>query len=241
MAWKWHDSTLSKIEVVTNRIWKFFITYPKDLVFNFKPGQFVTMDLPISEKRLERWRSYSISGHNPDTNEIEFIISRVDGGAATTYLFDKIHLSDTIRFKGPAGAFLLPKDHNKTIVMICTGTGVAPFKPMIEQRLIKEKSKQPIHLIFGTRYKESLLYVQEFEELAFQFPNFQYTPCLSQEKDWTGVRGYVHQVYLNQYAESNDQTFFMLCGWSNMVDQAIDHIQVDLGYDKQQILYELYG
>jgi CDP-4-dehydro-6-deoxyglucose reductase len=83
MPWKWYDSTVIKIEdqsPVTKRFW---VEIPKDEPLSFTAGQFVTMDLPISDKRLKRWRSYSIASAPNGNNVLEFCIVHMDGGAAT--------------------------------------------------------------------------------------------------------------------------------------------------------------
>ncbi|MDV7396219.1 hypothetical protein RZS08_32800, partial [Arthrospira platensis SPKY1] len=64
---------------------------------------------------------------------------------------------------------------------------------------------------------------------------------LSRQPDWTGYKGYVHQVYLERYAQPDPGVAFYLCGWSNMIDDAVANLIVKLGYDKSQIHYELYG
>ena len=53
--------------------------------------------------------------------------------------------------------------------------------------------------------------------------------------------GHVHQVYLEKYADVQPDRRFYLCGWSNMIDEAVANLLVKIGYDRRQIIYELYG
>lgn len=238
MAWKWYEATLKKTEDINETVRKFW--FETDEKIEFEAGQFVTMDLPISEKRLKRWRSYSIAS-TPSEEWLEFCIVRLDGGLGTTYLFDEIKLGDTIKFKGPSGTFVSPQNPKFDIVMICTGTGVAPFRPMLYDLLRNQETKRNIHLIFGTRFEEGILYRHEFDLLASEYDNFTYSVCLSREDDWQGIKGYVHQVYMKDYAKVNPDLKFYLCGWSQMIDEAVANLFVKLKYDKSQIIYELYG
>ena len=59
--WKWYDSEIINIKEQSPTTRLFTLKVQGDEPINFKAGQFVTMDLPISEKRLKRWRSYSIA------------------------------------------------------------------------------------------------------------------------------------------------------------------------------------
>lgn len=238
MAWKWYDSKLVRTEDVNNTVRRFWVKTEEKL--DFLPGQFVTMDLPISDKRLKRWRSYSIASCVAE-DLLEFCIVQLEGGKGTEYLFNDVKIGDTIRFKGPSGTFVAPTNPDHDIVMICTGTGVAPFRPMLHDLLRVQKTTRNIHLIFGTRYENGLLYRDEFEALEKEFSNFSYSPCLSQEVNWDGIKGYVHQVYQEKYNEARPDIKFYICGWSKMIDEAVLHLFSKLKYDRSQIIYELYG
>jgi CDP-4-dehydro-6-deoxyglucose reductase len=75
-------------------------------------------------------------------------------------------------------------------------------------------------------------------EFQLQLPQFKYIPVLSRET-WDGKQGYVHDVY-KELCAGNPNANFMLCGWKNMIDDA-RHFLNELGYDKKQIHFELYG
>lgn len=248
MPWKWYDSKIVKIEDQSPTTKRFWLEVESEEQLRFTAGQFVTMDLPISEKRLHRWRSYSIANAPNGNNQLEFCIVNLDGGAATNYLFNEVKVGSPIRFKGPDGTFTLPEPLDKDLVLICTGTGVAPFRSMIWDLFLHNKPHRDIHLIFGTRHADGILYRDEFERLQREMPGFRYSVALSREADlrpedvpFEVVSGYVHQIYLRHYRQVRPDLDFYLCGWSNMIDDAVAHLIVELGYDKKQVHYELYG
>lgn len=241
MPWTWYDSTVIRIEDETPNTKRFWVEVPDVEQFDFTAGQFVTMDLPISDKRLKRWRSYSIANAPDGSNVLEFVIVRLEGGAVTAYLFDEVQVGDTIRFKGPSGTFTLPDTIDKDLVFICTGTGVAPFRSMLWDLYRQKKTTGKLHLIFGTRFEDGILYRQELETLQADWPAFSFDIALSRAPEWPGYKGYVHQVYLEQYATPRADLDFYICGWSNMIDDAVANLIVKLGYDKSQVHYELYG
>ncbi|RMG87830.1 MAG: oxidoreductase [Bacteroidetes bacterium] len=247
MAWTWYDSKVVRIEEVTPQTRRFWVEVESEEPLNFKAGQFVTMDLPIHERRNKRWRSYSIANPPTGGRELEFCIVRLEGGAATRYFFEEVRVGTPIRFKGPSGTFTLPEKVETDLVFIGTGTGVAPFRSMLWDLAGQNKPHKNIHLIFGTRYREGILYQEEWAELSEKMPGFAYSVALSREKDLPelpggAVRsGYVHQFYLDRYKDVRPDIDFYICGWSNMIDEAVENLLLKLGYDKKQIHYELYG
>ncbi len=247
MAWTWYDSKIIRIEEETPTTKRFWIEVAGVEQLDFQPGQFITMDLPIHEKRLKRWRSYSIANPPDGSNVLELCIVYLEGGAAYKYFFEEAKVGTPIKFKGPTGVFVLPKVIETDLVLICTGTGIAPFRSMILDLQQQQKTDQKIHLIFGTRFEEGILYRKELEQLLSEMDQFQYSIALSRAEDLPIAlasqefyKGYVHQIYEQAYGQIRPDLHFYLCGWSNMVDEATERLK-GLGYDASQIHCELYG
>ncbi len=236
----WYEGKIIKIEQETPQTRRFWLKVEAETPFIFRAGQFITMDLPISERRTKRWRSYSIASAPDATNILEFCIVHLEKGAGTTYLFEEATVGTSIQFKGPDGAFYLPENIEKDLVFICTGTGIAPFRSMLVDLMQQKKEHQNLHLIFGTRTADGILYQTELEELALANPAFTFDVALSRETIEGTHSGYVHQIYQNQYATVRPNVVFYLCGWSNMIDEAVANL-LAMGYDRTQIKFELYG
>ena len=236
---RWIDAKLIKTIDRTETTRSFFLELEGMDSFDFSAGQFITLDLPIGEKRLERWRSYSIANAPDQSNIIELVIVKVPFGKATTFLFENSALGDRFKLKGPGGVFCLPSEINNELVFICTGTGVAPFRSMVWDIKNRNKAHQKIDLIFGTRNRSGILYLEEWKNLKADLEQFDYSIALSRE-DFEGYQGYVHQLYLNKFKQVIPNRTFYLCGWQNMIDEAKQNL-LDLGYKKEQIIEELYG
>ncbi|MFZ9661036.1 MAG: ferredoxin--NADP reductase [Chitinophagaceae bacterium] len=206
--------------------------------FEFKAGQFVTLDLPIGEKNSERWRSYSIASDPNGSNLFELVIVLAEGGKGTEYIFNHVIEGHEFTFRGPQGKFTLPESIDKDLFLICTGTGIAPFRSMSRYILQNQIPHKSIYLIFGCRNKEDLLYYDELMALQKSYPSFHYIPTLSRQT-WEGKTGYVHQVYQDLLTDKPSANFF-LCGWKNMINEARERLK-ELGYDKKDIHFELYG
>ncbi len=237
----WYDASVIRIEQETPSTRRYWLEVSDVADFIFKAGQFVTFDLPIGDKRLARWRSYSIASAPDGTNILEFCIVRSPDGAGTRYFFEEIAVGSSLRFKGPDGAFYLPDALEKDVVMICTGTGIAPFRSMLSDIFRQKKIHQNIHLIFGTRSKQDILYHSEMNFWKNNIPNFDFDIALSRENSTDFYDGYVHQIYLKKYTELRPDIVFYLCGWSRMIDETVENLILKLGYDRSQVKFELYG
>jgi ferredoxin-NADP reductase len=243
MLQPWRTGTVIRIEQEAAQTRRFWIQIPELSAFDFEPGQFVTLDLPIHEKPNKRVRSYSIASWPDGSNIIELVIVYLEGGAGTYYLFNEVKVGSQLTLRGPQGIFTLPEPIEKDLFLICTGTGVAPFRSMAHYILDKNVAHKDIYLIFGCRKFEDCLYRSELTELAERIPGFHYLPTFSRELVTPGgplVRtGYVHGVY-EELCGNRQPAHFFLCGWKNMIDEAKQRIQA-LGYERKSIHQELYG
>ncbi|HLK30392.1 MAG TPA: FAD-dependent oxidoreductase [Puia sp.] len=255
MPQPWQKGTIIKIENETESTRRFWIKVNDVESFDFKPGQFVTLDLPIHEKPARRWRSYSIASWPDGTNVFELVIVLLEDGAGTHYLFNEVAVGSELSLRGPQGVFTLPEPIEKDLFFICTGTGIAPFRAMSHHIFNHNIPHGDVYLIFGCRKFGDCLYRNELEELDKKMERFHYIPTFSREvADVTNKpmrTGYVHAVY-EEICRSNikisvaEETStlkpasFFLCGWKNMIDEAKQRIQM-LGYDRKSIHQELYG
>jgi len=234
----WRTGKIIRIENETKDTRRFWIEIPELSSFDFIPGQFVTFDLPIHEKPNKRWRSYSIASWPDGTNVFELVIVLDKLGAGTHYLFDQVSVGSELIYRGPQGVFILKEPVQEDLFFICTGTGIAPFRSMVNHIKNVQMPHLAINLIFGCRTKDTLLYYEEMKSLQDAIPGFNYIPTLSRE-EWEGRTGYVHSIYEELCADKRPANFF-LCGWKGMIDEAKKRI-TDMGYDRKQIHVEIYG
>ena len=235
----WRTGKVINIIQETYNTRRFVIQIPELEKFDFIPGQFITFDLPIADKPNKRVRSYSIASWPDGTNVFELVIVLLEGGLGTTYLFNKVEVGSELTLRGAQGVFTLDDDDlQKDIVMICTGTGIAPFRSMTHHIKNHNIPHKNIYLIYGTRKQIDLLYFEEMKKLDKEMENFHYIPTLSREQ-WEGRSGYVHPIY-EELCANKQPVSFLLCGWKNMLDEAKQRI-LALAYDRKSIHQESYG
>ena len=234
----WLTGKVIRIENETADTRRYWIAVPEVSNFDFAPGQFVTLDLPIHEKKNKRWRSYSIASAPDGTNVFELLIVLDKDGTGTTWIFEEAKVGTEIPLRGPQGVFTLKQPIDKDLIMVCTGTGIAPFRSMIRHIRNAGLLHQHIYLVFGCRTKNDLLYYDEMVALEQDIKDFHYIPTLSRQQ-WEGHTGYVHPVY-ELLCIDKKPARFLLCGWKGMVDEARARI-ADMGYETNDVHYEIYG
>jgi len=143
-------------------------------------------------------------------------------GIASNYLAD-LKPGDTVRLTGPSGKrFLLPENaRDFNYVFFSTGTGIAPFRGMI-QELFEGLYENDCVLIFGCPYRTDLLYEEDFDTLAAAHKNFHYLKSISREGRRTdGSKDYVQTKLIDESKLLNPilskpNTLLYICGLQGM-------------------------
>ena len=212
--------------------------FPDGVRFQFAPGQFVNILLEKDGKPYKR--SYSVASPASLQDRLEFCIIRVDGGFASNHLMD-MPVGSPVRVQGPYGKFLLKDPPEKGILFIATGTGIAPYRPMLA-RLIDQGHTRPARVYLGVRYENEILYQEEFDALSKRHPWLSYHAIISRAgADWKGERGHVQQAVLRDIPEGDRAgRDVYLCGATrNVLD--IKQTLVAEGFEESRMHFELYG
>jgi len=235
---QYYDAEIIRIIDETPVTRRYFFRVLNREKFDFKPGQFVILDLPIDSKITNR--SYSIASAPDDNNVFELIIVLNPPGLGTPAIFNNYKVGLKVPVAGPLGKFVLPEKVDRDICFICTGTGIAPLRSMLRYIYEKNIPHQNIYFIFGSRKKEDILYYDEMKEIAASHSDLHYTIVLSREtsETWNGKTGYVHSVYEEIFADHRP-AYFYLCGWKAMLKEARERLTL-MGYAKEYIKFELF-
>jgi CDP-4-dehydro-6-deoxyglucose reductase len=162
---------------------------PPASAFHFLPGQYVDL---IGEGGVRR--SYSIANAPRSDRLLEFHIRKVPNGAMSAYWFDKAKVNDLLRLKGPVGTFFLRQIKGKSLILLATGTGIAPAKAILEGLARVSEAGQPasISLYWGGRHPHDLYWQPPAMD------RLKYVPVLSRaDASWPGARGHVQDILLS--------------------------------------------
>jgi len=179
--------------------------------FEYYAGQFIHIHHPEGLVR-----SYSIAS-TPEDQFLELHIRHLPDGQMTSWLKDHVELGDKLEIEGALGdCFYLGGNEQQSLLLIGTGTGLAPLYGIIRDAL--QKGHQgPIHLYHGSHQVNGLYLVAELNKLAEQYENFHYTPCVSSGEVPDGYgEGRANDVALKNHPDLKGWKVY-LCGHPDMV------------------------
>ena len=180
----------------------------------FEPGQFATLAMPRNAAPLShgddypegdpRWlklwrRAYSIASSPLERDHLEFYVVVVNEGKLTPKIWHakaggRLWLDP--RIKGEFTLDHVPDPADKNLLMISTGTGLAPYVSMLKTYRGKRRWNKFI-ILHGVRLAEDLGYREELMQIAREDPSVIYMPSCTREPEgspWAGQRGRVNVV-----------------------------------------------
>jgi len=181
---------------------------------DYYAGQFVNL------KRADGLiRSYSIANNRIHAHKLTFHIRRLAGGHFSEWAHQELAIGDRIDVSDPQGScFYLPNNLEQNMLLVGTGSGLAPLAGIIEEAL-HEGHHGEIHLYHGSREKDGLYWIAEMRELEQKHPNFHYTPCVSRGDATDGLaQGRANDVALSELSSLKNWRVY-LCGHPDMVHQ----------------------
>ncbi|CAI5516968.1 unnamed protein product [Closterium sp. Naga37s-1] len=219
----------------------------------YREGQSIGVVPPGLDKRgnPEKLRLYSIASSAPgdfgDYKTVSLCVKRLVyvndkgetvKGVCSNFLCD-LKPGDEVKMTGPVGKeMLMPIDQNATIIMLGTGTGIAPFRSFLWRMFFEKHDDYKFNglawLFLGVPTSSSLLYREEFEKMKEKFPkNFRLDFAVSREQtNAKGEKMYI-QTRMAEYANElwslfkKDNTYTYMCGLKGM-EKGIDDIMTSL-------------
>jgi Na+-transporting NADH:ubiquinone oxidoreductase subunit F len=165
-------------------------------------------------------------------------------GIMSSYIFS-LKAGDQVQVSGPYGEFYA-KETEAEMVFIGAGAGMAPMRSHIFDQLRRLRSNRKISFWYGARSLREAFYIEDFDQLAQENPNFTCSMALSEpqpEDDWSGDTGFIHNVlyenYLKDHPEPEDCEYY-LCG-PPMMTASVEQMLYDLGVEKENILFDDFG
>lgn len=202
---------VDKITKLNANILEITLRTPPNCTLEYLPGQYIDV---IGAKGLRR--SYSIANAPRQDKKIILNIRQVENGEMSDYWFNQAKVNDLLRLEGPLGTFYLRDKAAKNIILIATGTGIAPIKAILE-KLEQYETQQfkNIYLIWGGRTQQDIYWQPDFKNLLLKF-----IPVLSRSEDsWQGEKGYVQEAVLKKEIDLAESIVYA-CGSDTMIQSA---------------------
>ncbi|MBF8280539.1 MAG: putative FMN reductase [Candidatus Magasanikbacteria bacterium] len=206
-----------------------------DYPLEFKAGQFLMFKVPTPTGFVER--AYSIASPPTQNQSLLFCYKALDGGVSTQFLDQAPH-GTQIELRGPLGQFTID-DSLEPLILVATGTGMAPYRSMLLEYLDERRGQREIHLIFGVRSIQDIFWRDFLDGLAVAHKNFSYEITLSApDESWSGLCGRVTDHLLPEI-KRGIKTFY-LCGSSAMVKDVRAKL-INVGVAPTNIHFEIFS
>ena len=188
---------------------------PPTSTLEYLPGQYVDI---IGKGGLRR--SYSIANAPRKDGKIKLQIRKVDQGKMSQFWFNEARLGDLLRMEGPLGTFSLRNDKAVHLILLATGTGIAPIKAILEQldSVPSINAFKQIDLYWGGRIEQDIYWQPVFESLPLTF-----TPVFSRTSPLRGRKGYIQQAVLDDGHDLSDSVVYA-CGSEVMIRSAYEQL-----------------
>lgn len=165
-------------------------------------------------------RSYSIANNRIFGKQLTFHIRKLTGGRFSAWVHHELNIGDTIDVSASQGlCYYLPNNLEQNLLLIGTGSGLAPLAGIISEALHHGHSGA-IHLYHGSREIEGLYWIEEMQRLSSLYPQFHYTPCVSGgEAPENFAKGRANEVAIATLPSLKGWRVY-LCGHPDMVHQS---------------------
>ena len=165
-------------------------------------------------------------------------------GEMTSYLFN-LKPGDNLTIFGPFGDFFA-NESEAEMIFIGGGAGMAPMRSHIFDQLLRINTNRKITFYYGARSLKEVFYKDEYDDLARNNENFNWTLALDSpqpEDNWEGPTGFIHQVILDEYLknhESPEDCEYYMCGPPAMMNAVFGMLD-DLGVEPEAIRFDDFG
>jgi len=165
-------------------------------------------------------------------------------GKMSSFIFN-LKPGDEVTISGPYGEFFT-KDTDNEMCFIGGGAGMAPMRSHIFDLFKRVHTQRKATFWYGARSLREAFYVEDFDGIQAENPNFEWHLALSEpmeEDNWTGKTGFIHQVLYDHYLKDHpapEEIEYYLCGPPMMMSACFKMLD-SLGVEPENILFDDFG
>lgn len=205
------------------------------------------------------FRAYSMANHPAEGNIVMLNIRiatppwnrqlggfepGINPGICSSYVFNQ-KPGDKVTISGPYGEFFI-QDTDNEMIYIGGGAGMAPLRSHLFHLFHTLKSDRKVSFWYGGRSRRELFYMDDFQQIEKNFPNFSFNVALSDplpEDNWTGYTGFIHQVLIDNYLSKHDEpeeVEYYFCG-PPLMNAAVIKMLDDFGVPPENVHFDDFG
>ncbi|MTI43015.1 ferredoxin-NADP reductase [Roseibium hamelinense] len=238
----WDDSELLECVAIVPEVPNvatFCFQAPSGALFDYLPGQFLTLELPVNGGPL--YRTYTISSSPSRPMSITVTVKAQDDSIGTRWMLD--HLKPGMRIKaiGPAGVFSHKLHPADKYLFISAGSGITPMMSMASY-MFDHGSEPDIVMINCAKRPSEIIFRERLEHMASRVPGIDLKFVVGTNdryKVWTGYQGHLNQLMLGLMAPDYLEREVFCCGPEEFMQAVRDALSA-LGYDMDRYHQESF-
>ena len=210
------------------------------ILFFFKPGQFVTLELEIEGQPI--MRSYTISSSPSVPYSFSVTIKRVPGGRVSNWLHDTLHEGQELAVHGPVGLFNAIDFPSPKVLYLSGGVGITPVMSMARW-FYDTNANVDMTFIHSARSPKDIIYHRELEHMASRIDNFSLHLICEKHglgEPWAGYRGYLNHKMLELMVPDFLEREVFCCGPTPYMN-AVKRLLEVAGFDMTRYHEESFG
>jgi glycine betaine catabolism B len=237
-----HDNTLicCHIRNETHDVKSFFFQPIKPSLFQFLPGQFITLELVINGVAINRCYTVSSAPTRPHT--ISITVKRQPNGIVSNWLHDHLQLGSKISALGPVGDFICTQYPASKYLFLSGGSGITPLMSMA--RTFHDLAEDAdIAFVHSARSPADIIFRHELDLMAFNLPHFHAAficEKVDSKPSWTMSIGYLNIGTLNKIAPDYLKREVFTCGPAPYM-AAVRNMLKNAGFDMQHYHEESFS
>jgi len=203
---------------------------------DFKPGQFIMLEL-IQEEKIPK-RAYSLSSSPTRNDSLEITIKEMPDGWISKIL-NEIKEGEELIVTGPYGHFVFDPKTMKEIVLLGAGSGVAPYRGFAHF-LIDNKLYTKVTFVYSSKTEEDIIFHKQLLEFEKAIPNLELILTLSREEKEGFRKGRIDDELIKEILKKQKDANYFICGPPKMVLGTKQLLEKN-GVTKEKIKVEIYG
>lgn len=210
------------------------------IMFFFKPGQFVTLELEIDSEQV--FRSYTISSSPSVPYSFSITVKRVPGGKVSNWLHDNMSEGMELAVHGPVGQFNCIDNPSDRVLFLSGGVGITPVMSMARWYF---DTNADVDMVFvhSARTPRDIIFQRDLENMAARIANFKLNLiCERYEsgQNWGGYRGFFNHAMLEMMAPDFMEREVYCCGPAPYM-KAVRNMLQEAGFDMRRYHEESFG
>ncbi|RWO18130.1 hybrid-cluster NAD(P)-dependent oxidoreductase [Mesorhizobium sp.] len=203
---------------------------PSGALFNFDPGQFLTLELPTPGGPI--YRTYTISSSPSRPTSLTITVKAQADSVGTQWMFDSLRPGMRLRAVGPGGTFSMAHQPAEKFLFISAGSGITPMMSMTTH-LYDSGVDPDIVFVHCARRPSEIIFRERLEHMASRVTGIDLKWVVEQTdpyRPWTGYRGMLNQLMLGLMAQDYLDREVFCCGPEPFM-QAVREALAGLGFD----------